>query len=93
MFLTKAGYVDPWDMLNNAQKSLFIVENDNVFWDILITRSTDITVSRAGSQLKISLVDTALLGAAKKQNRVCSLFSPMCHFQQSKRSTLSTVSE
>ena len=50
-------------MLNNfcfhvyAQKSLFIGENGNAFFDlllILITRA--ITVHRAGSQLKISLI-------------------------------------
>ena len=45
-------------MLNNfcfrvyAQKSLFIGENVNFFFDILITRTTDIRVHRAGSQLK-----------------------------------------
>ena len=53
---------DPWDMLNNfcfrvyAQKSMFIGENDNVFfWDHIITLSTDIMVHRADSQLKISV--------------------------------------
>ena len=50
--------VDPRDMLNNfcfhvyAQKSMFIGENVNVFWDIHHTRATDIRVHRAGSQLK-----------------------------------------
>ena len=60
---------DPWDMLNNfcfyvyAQKSLFKVENVNAFFwqnfsfmfflDHISTLSTDITVHRAGSQLKM----------------------------------------
>ena len=52
--------VDPRDMLNNfcfhvyAQKSLFIGENNNPFFDSLSssTRASDITVLRAGSQLK-----------------------------------------
>ena len=56
--------VDPRDMLNNfyfhvyAQKSLFIGENGNgVFFDILVlilTLSFDISIHRAGSQLKIT---------------------------------------
>ena len=51
--------VDPRDMLNNfcfhvyAQKSLFVGENGNAFFDIL-TRPCDIRVHRAGSQLKIA---------------------------------------
>ena len=49
--LMSNAYVDPWDMLNNfcfhlyAQKSLFIGENCNAFFDIILiisTRSTDI---------------------------------------------------
>ena len=51
---------EPRDMLNNfcfhvyAQKSLFIGENVNVFFDILlITSSCDIKVHRAGSLLKM----------------------------------------
>ena len=54
--------VDPRDMLNNfcfhlyAQKSLFIGENCNAFFDSLsITLSPDIRVHRAGSQLKTGL--------------------------------------
>ena len=48
---------DPWDMLNNfcfhvlAQKSLFIAENCNPFFDIIsssITLSCDFRVHRAG---------------------------------------------
>ena len=53
--------VDPRDMLNKfrfhlyAQKSLFIGENCNGFFDILliITLSCDLRVHRAGSQLKM----------------------------------------
>ena len=55
--------VDPRDMLNNfrfhvyAQNSLFIGENGNGFFlDILSTRTTDIRVHRAGSQLKSSWI-------------------------------------
>ena len=51
--------VDPRDMLNNfcshvyAQKSLFIGENGNVFFYLLILTTRTISVHRAGSQLKI----------------------------------------
>ena len=45
------AYVDPRDMLNNfcyhvhAQNSLFIGENDNVFFDLLLyTQSTPVTL-------------------------------------------------
>ena len=60
--MLKSVKFDPWDMLNNfcfhvyAQKSLFIGENVNAFFDSLIllhSRSCDIRVDRAGSQLKI----------------------------------------
>ena len=56
--------VDPRDMLNNfcfhvyAQKSLFLGENGNGFFLtklFISTRSSDITVNRAGSQLKIKI--------------------------------------
>ena len=56
------------DMLNKfcfhlyAQKSLFIAENCNAFFlDSSITLSTDIRVSRAGSQLKIKKIRALLL--------------------------------
>ena len=56
--------VDPRDMLNNfcfhvyTQKSLFIGENGNVFFDIssTTTRAPDIRDHRAGSQLKMTPV-------------------------------------
>ena len=49
------AYVDPWDMLKfvhvNAQMSLFMGENDNVFFDSR-TLACEWTNHRAGSQLK-----------------------------------------
>ena len=58
-------------MLNNfcfhvqAQKSLFIDENDYVFFDSFITLSCEFRVHRAGSQLKIPLRDRTYLNSCQ----------------------------
>ena len=64
-------------MLNNfcfhvyAQNSLFVGENCNAFFYRSITLSTDIRVSRAGSQLKLSECQTKAgnLDSLKMLNR------------------------
>ena len=58
------AYVDPWDMLNNfcfhvyAQKSLFIGDNVNDFFDLTHTISCEFRCHRAGFQLKMSECQT-----------------------------------